>query len=529
MTGEPRDKQPARAAREFRIPGPLEGLELSLSHFEPRQRRSQQRAVLFVHGMSFPCALAFFYQIDGFSWSDQLCNGGFDVWGLDFYGFGNSDRYVEMSRPASINPPLGKAGCLSRQIEAAARFICRRQRVSTISIIAHSAGTIAAGLFAIRHQELVDRMVFFAPICRRDSIAPPRRPLDAWRLVSLQAQWERFIEDVPEGQKQVLSAEVFGDWGDRYLATDPNSYARSPASVKVPNGLSDEIDSAWSRRLAYDPAEVRVPVAIIRGEWDSLCTDADAKWLFDSLFKSPVTRDVKISRATHLAHLEENRCALYLESQTFLEGGCSIMSKPSPSERPVSTDLPGYDYGNPAISRSPVSLEELREIESTVGWGPQDADVLRRHLDIFAANAEQMVDAWRAVIGQQPHLAKWFFGPDGKPDDDYKAMVKKRFVKWVVDACVRPHDRGWLDYQEEIGLRHTPAKKNLTDHANTPTVVPLRFLFAFETVIVTSSRPFFVQAGVQGEELERLERAWLKSVHLHVTLWSRPYAKEGLW
>jgi hypothetical protein len=41
-------------------------------------------------------------------------------------------------------------------------------------------------------------------------------------------------------------------------------------------------------------------VAIIRGEWDSLATDADARWLFDTLHNSGQRRDVKIPRATHL-------------------------------------------------------------------------------------------------------------------------------------------------------------------------------------------------------------------------------------
>ena len=57
--------------------------------------------------------------------------------------------------------------------------------------------------------------------------------------------------------------------------------------------------------------------------------------------------------------------------------------------------------------------------------------------------------------------------------------MKLRFVEWVVDLCTEPFDRQWLDYQEEIGLRHMPAKKNDTDHANSPVVVPLRYLIAF--------------------------------------------------
>ena len=68
----------------------------------------------------------------------------------------------------------------------------------------------------------------------------------------------------------------------------------------------------------------------------------------------------------------------------------------------------------------------------------EDDDVLQRHRHIFLDSAEQMVNAWRSVIGSQQHLAKWFIGPDGKPDEEYKARVKARFVQWVRDVCLRP-------------------------------------------------------------------------------------------
>jgi hypothetical protein len=191
--------------------------------------------------------------------------------------------------------------------------------------------------------------------------------------------------------------------------------------------------------------------------------------------------------------------------------------------------IPGYDYGTSKAAHSPLSIEELRQIEATVGWCKEDADTLQRHGDIFKHNAEQMVDSWRAVIGKQPHLAKWFFSPDGKPDEEYKARIRKRFIQWVLDACFRPHDQAWLDYQEEIGLRHTPCKKNVADGAQTPSVVPLRYLLAFGPVIAIGTRKFFVDAGVHDEELLRLTDSWSKTVQIHITLWSRPYTKEGLW
>lgn len=197
----------------------------------------------------------------------------------------------------------------------------------------------------------------------------------------------------------------------------------------------------------------------------------------------------------------------------------------------TSTDpshIPGYDFGR-TKAHSPVTLEDLRQLEQTVGWSNEDAAVLQHHHEIFHDRAEAMVDAWRAVIGEQAHLVNWFFGPDCKKDEQYAARIKKRFVQWVTDAAFRPHDQAWLDYQEEIGLRHTPEKKNRTDGAHTPPVVPLRYLIGFVTMVTIGARKFFMEAKATGDELRKLEDAWAKAVQLHVTLWSRPYTKEGLW
>jgi len=194
----------------------------------------------------------------------------------------------------------------------------------------------------------------------------------------------------------------------------------------------------------------------------------------------------------------------------------------------ISDQPPGYDFGTPASAESPLTDEDLRNLEQTIGWTNDDRDILAKHATLFQRQAEVMVDSWRSVIAAQPHLAHWFVGPDGKPDDDYKARVKRRFVQWVVDVATRPHDRAWLNYQEEIGLRHTPAKKNLTDGKQTPPLVPLRYLLGFIPVVLPI-RKFFSDAISSNEELARLEAAWTRAVLLHITLWSRPYTTEGLW
>jgi hypothetical protein len=190
--------------------------------------------------------------------------------------------------------------------------------------------------------------------------------------------------------------------------------------------------------------------------------------------------------------------------------------------------IAGYDFGTRQSAESPLSDEDLRNLEQTIGWTNEDRDILLKHSALVQKQAEAMVDSWRSVIAAQPHLAHWFVGPDGNPDDDYKARVKRRFVQWVVDVALRPHDRAWLNYQEEIGLRHTPAKKNLTDGKQTPPLVPLRYLLAFIPVVLPI-RKFFSDAISNNDELARLEAAWTRAVLLHITLWSRPYTAEGLW
>jgi pimeloyl-ACP methyl ester carboxylesterase len=108
----------------------------------------------------------------------------------------------------------------------------------------------------------------------------------------------------------VLWSRHFDEWGRLYLETDPQSRLRSPASVKIPSGPTQDIIDAFAGRLAYDPVAITAPAVIIRGAWDSLVTDANARWLFDALENAHIKRDVKINRATHLMHLESSRFAL---------------------------------------------------------------------------------------------------------------------------------------------------------------------------------------------------------------------------
>ena len=143
-------------------------------------------------------------------------------------------------------PPLGRAAPAAGQIARAVRHILDQTAKPRISLIAHSWGTMAAGLYTTSHPEEFARLCLFGPIAqrnqRREIDEPPRR----WRLVTVAQQHARFIEDVPQEHPPVLIEPELGAWGPAYLGTDNEAALRDPPAVKVPYGPVADIADAWS-------------------------------------------------------------------------------------------------------------------------------------------------------------------------------------------------------------------------------------------------------------------------------------------
>ncbi len=273
--------------------------------------------VLYVHGATFPSALSVGFDFGGGSWMDDWHARGFDAWAFDFAGFGESGRYDAMSEPADRHPPLGRASEAAGQIAAVLALIRQETGRPRTSLVAHSWGSMPAARAAIGEPDRIDRLVLFAPIVRRTAKpAPPTLP--AWRDVTVEAQHARFIEDVPKGHAPVLVS--FDRWAPAYLASYPDSASRTPPAVRIPNGPGADNAEAWAGRLAWNPAELTRPLAIVRGAWDSLCTDADAAWLLATATSAPERLDTRLDAGTHLMHLETGRRILHEAVGRALKG-----------------------------------------------------------------------------------------------------------------------------------------------------------------------------------------------------------------
>jgi alpha-beta hydrolase superfamily lysophospholipase len=283
-----------------------------------RSTTTARADVIYVHGATFCANLSIYYPFDDRSWGDALAGAGFNVWGFDFVGYGESDRYRE--------DHVGPAGAMDAAIADLRRVVAavrERNGDRPVVLLAHSRGGAVAARYAGDFPHDLSALVLFAPVFTRTreeaaafgSATAGKTP--SHRCITVLAQYRRFIEDVPRGHPQVLDEAHMHAWGEAYLATDPTSGTRVPPSVNTPYGPVADVLALWSGQSLYDPKRIVAPTLLVRGEWDSACDDDDAASLMAALGSADKAH-VKIERATHLMHLETQRGALYDEVNRFL-------------------------------------------------------------------------------------------------------------------------------------------------------------------------------------------------------------------
>lgn len=288
-------------------------------------------AVLYVHGATFPAALAVGWKIDGVSWMDNLQHAGLDAWAMDFAGYGGSDRPAVFEQEAGSAPAFGTHEVAAQQIAAVLQHIRRERPGVPIHVIAHSWGTLPARQVAIDHPALVSRLVLFGPVATREGPADPS-PRPAWTLIDAAQQRPRQRSGLPADAPTPVSPAALERWCDAYLDSDPTSGRRAPRSVKVPNGPAADMARLWAGETLVEAGRIRQPTLIVRGEWDHVTTDADARRLFEALRSTQDKRDVKISGGNHWLHLQPRRVALWSETLGFLRGtapGANAAERPS--------------------------------------------------------------------------------------------------------------------------------------------------------------------------------------------------------
>jgi hypothetical protein len=73
----------------------------------------------------------------------------------------------------------------------------------------------------------------------------------------------------------------------------------------------------------------------------------------------------------------------------------------------VTENIPAYTYGASEVAPSPISVEELQSLKTSIGFTAEDERFLRLAGEVLTGQTQQIVAHWRSgIIARIPNLAR---------------------------------------------------------------------------------------------------------------------------
>jgi pimeloyl-ACP methyl ester carboxylesterase len=321
----PSPSQTELRMEEFRVPSDP-GIQVYVRNKYPAGMKqfSPEKTVIFVHGATYPAETAFDLQLDGMSWMDYIAQRGYDVYLLDVRGYGGSTRPPQMNQPASDNPPFAGTEEAMRDVDAVVEFVKQRRGISKTNLLAWSWGTTIMQWYTSLNSHKVEKLVLYAPVWIRQTASLVQTgpgPTPAYRSVNMAQAKARWLTGVPDDKKATLIPPGwFEAWAAATIGTDPVGAAQNPPVLRAPNGVVADGLRYWGKGvIPWKPEDIKVPVLLIKAEWDQDTPAYMAQNLFPKLTGAPYKRYVELGEGTHTIIMEKNRMNLFREVQLFLD------------------------------------------------------------------------------------------------------------------------------------------------------------------------------------------------------------------
>jgi pimeloyl-ACP methyl ester carboxylesterase len=280
--------------------------DVSLFMFRKRKGAPQtgpSLPVLFlVHGSSVSSLPTYDLAVPGhgeYSMMDKFADFGFDVWTMDFEGYGRSSRTAGNSDIASGVEDL----------KAAAEVILGETGQNRFHLYGESSGALRAGAFAMAHPDRVERLLFASLTWTGQgspTLAKRADLLDYYRTHNTRPRDRAMIRSIftrdKPGTSDPAVAEAMAD-------------AEMKFGDSVPSG--SYLDMITKLPLV-DPSQLRMPVLIARGEYDGIATEDDVLNFFRKL-RTPQREFVILAGASHAVGLGINRRQLWYVMRSFLD------------------------------------------------------------------------------------------------------------------------------------------------------------------------------------------------------------------
>ncbi len=260
------------------------------------------RPVLFlVHGSSVTWRI-FDLDVPGrgdYSLMNVFARWGFDVWTLDHENYGRSGR------------TSGNSDCASgaQDLKAAMQVVVRETGRQKAHFMGESSGGLRAGIYAMIEPERVERLVLAAFTYKGTASATLQKraeQLDYFRTHNMRKRDRAMIESIFTR--------------DRPGTTDP-AVGKVLADVELQFGEQAPTGTYLDMTAnlpVVDPAKVRAPVMLVRGEYDGIATIDD---LFDFYRQLPNgdKQFVILPKTAHSVAAAINRQLFWHATREFLQ------------------------------------------------------------------------------------------------------------------------------------------------------------------------------------------------------------------
>ena len=256
--------------------------------------------ILLVHGSSMG-SQGFDLDIPGdpdASLLDWFACRGFDIWRMDFIGYGRSDKPPDhLANIAQAVPDL----------LAATDYIMKNRNSGPLMLLGFSSGALRAARFAQEHPDRVKRLALDAMVWTGKG--SPTLKKRAEKL----AEWESSVTR-PIDPAFLLST-MTRDHSETAMESRKKPYIDAILAIEttVPNGTY--IDMCKNLPVC-DPKQIKVPTAILRGQHDGIASDEDLLEFF-KLLPHPDKEFVMMPGIAHAAATSKNYARFYDAAHAF--------------------------------------------------------------------------------------------------------------------------------------------------------------------------------------------------------------------
>jgi pimeloyl-ACP methyl ester carboxylesterase len=307
-----------------------------------RSTEANGKAVLFVHGGTYPSVPDYDLRFKDYDWMAYLARAGFDAYSMDIQGYGWSTRPFPMGDPCNVSPvqqpiispypiPASAIPCAAShpfvlasaqsdwdEVDRVVDFVRARTGQDRVSLIGWSGGGPRFGGYAGLHPEKVDRVVLLAPAYFRSfpDNPPPSQPAGFPFAVSTRHRAFNERWDIQVKCPNQFDPEIRDAIWAANMKFDPVGATWGPGVVRA----RTQTLTQWNAHLA---AKVQAPVLLLSGELDQEVNPQFVRDLYADLGSASKVF-ISMECVSHYVPYETNHMVLLKSSKDWLLHGSVI-------------------------------------------------------------------------------------------------------------------------------------------------------------------------------------------------------------